>query len=201
MNATFSPDGRTLAMSMEDLTVSLWDVASGQMLKTLSGFETAAPVYNVWFAPDGQHLIWISRAKVQIMDMATGRLGVEFRHEDFVMSVALSPDGQTLATAAAGTLNGQYTPFVKLWDAASGAEIATLTREQSISSIQFSADGRMLAGASGKDMIVWDVARRSELATWEAHTDSIGAVTFSPDGSKLASASADGTVKLWRAAP
>lgn len=201
MNATFSPDGRTLAVPMEDLTVSLWDVASGQMLKALGGFETAAPVYNVLFAADGQHLIWISRAKVQIMDIATGKLGVEFRHEDFVMGVALSPDGTMVATAAAGAVNGQYTPFVKLWDVASGAEIATLTREQSVSSVQFSPDGRMLAAASGKQLIVWDVAHQSELATWEAHADAIGAVAFSPDGSTLASASADGTVKLWRAAP
>ncbi len=200
MNAVFSPDGRTLAVPMDDLTVSLWDVASGQMLRTLGGFETAAPVYSVQFAADGQHLIWISRARVQIMDIASGKLGVEFRHEDFVMSVALSPDGQTLATAAAGTVNGQYTPFVKLWDAASGAEIVTLAREQSVSSVQFSPDGRMLAGASGKDVVLWDVATKSEWVTWQAHDDSISAVAFTPDGRTLASASADGTVKLWRAA-
>jgi WD40 repeat protein len=201
LTASFSPDGGTLVVSMEDLTVSLWDVGSGQLVKTLEGFETAAPVYSVYPASDGQHLIWVSRAKVQIMDIASGQLGPEFRHEDFVMAVALSPDGQTLATAAAGTVNGQYAPFVRLWDTASGAEVATLVRTQSVSSVQFSPNGRTLAGAAAKDIVLWDLAAKTEWASWQAHDDSIGAVAFTPDGRTLASASADGTVKLWRTAP
>ena len=201
MNASFSPDGRMLAVPMEDLAVSLWDVASGQWLKTLGGFETAAPVYSVLFGSDGQHLIWVSRAKVQVMDIATGKLGEEFRHEDFVMAAALSPNVPTLASASAEMVNGQYVPFVKLWDASSGQEAGVLAHTQSVSSIAFSPKGDTLATACGKELIVWDVASQKELARWEGHADSIGAVALSPDGSTLASASADGTVKLWRAAP
>ena len=201
LNARFSADGRSLVMAMEDLSASLWDVASGQLLKTLSGFQTAAPVYDVFFAADGQHLIWVSRAKVQLMNVASGELGVEFRHEDFVSAVALTPDGRTLATAAAGTVNGNYVPLVKLWDVASGKELAVLTFDNAVTSIAFSPDRRILAAASGTALSLWDVASQKQLAVWQAHDDAIAHIAFSPDGATLASASADGTLKLWRTGP
>jgi len=97
---------------------------------------------------------------------------------------------------------GVYCPFtVPAAAVASGNEIATLVRAQSILGIQFSTDGRILAGASGEDLVLWDVITKGEWATWQAHDEAINAVAFSPDGHMLASASADGTVKFWRVSP
>jgi WD40 repeat protein len=61
------------------------------------------------------------------------------------------------------------------------------------------ADGSTLASGSNDNTVrLWDVARRTSLATLTGHTDSVHSVAFSPDGSTLASGSGDGTVRLWR---
>ena len=50
----FSPDGLTLASSSGDLTIILWDVATGRALNTLLGHSEG--VQTVSFSPDGAML-------------------------------------------------------------------------------------------------------------------------------------------------
>ena len=53
-SVTFSPDGRTLASANRDTTVRVWDVNTGQDIRTLSGHTD--PIYSVVFSPDGKTL-------------------------------------------------------------------------------------------------------------------------------------------------
>jgi len=50
----FSPDGRTLASGSSDNRVLLWDVASGQELRSLTGHSKF--ITSVAFSPDGRTL-------------------------------------------------------------------------------------------------------------------------------------------------
>jgi WD40 repeat protein len=51
----FTPDGTRLASASRDMTVKLWDTASGQEVLTLRGF--ASEVSGVAFSPDGSRLV------------------------------------------------------------------------------------------------------------------------------------------------
>jgi len=48
----FSPDGKTLASGSWDKTIKLWDLKTGQELKTLN--EHTSFVFSVAFSPDGK---------------------------------------------------------------------------------------------------------------------------------------------------
>jgi WD40 repeat protein len=88
--------------------LKLWDVASGQLLRTLSGHSSA--VTSVAFSPDGQTLASGSwDHSIKLWDVASGHMIRTQKGDNFeVASVAFSPDGRTLASG--GTDN------IKLWD-------------------------------------------------------------------------------------
>lgn len=200
MGASFSSDGRLLiTSSASEIAAVLWDTASGQSIKTLSGFETGAPVYGVTFAGSGNWLIWVARATVQVMDITSGVLSPAFEHEDFVGAAALSPDGKLLATTAAGTQHGGFMPFLFVWDTASGDQLGVLPAGDSVPTVlAFSPDGSLLAAQDGKKIMLWDVAARQLAGGLSGHEDMVTSLAWSPDGTTLASASVDGLIRLWQ---
>ena len=113
-------------------------------------------------------------------------------HTGDVLSVAISPDGGTIAS-------GSVDNTIILWGVASGIEIQTLAgHTDDVLSVAFSPDGRILAsGSVDQKIILWDVAGGTEIQTLAGHTADVSSVAFSPDGSILASGSSDKTIILW----
>jgi WD40 repeat protein len=189
----FSPDGRLLASGGADAKVKLWEVASGQEVRTLRGHK--ALVWSVAFSPDGRLLAsGGADSTVKIWEVASGRtVRTLSGHNSWVISsVAFSPDGRLLASGS-----GDNT--VKVWEVASGQEVHTLTGHTNVvKSVAFSPNGRLLAsGGNDKTVKVWEVASGRTVRTLTGHTDWVLGVAFSPDGRLLASASTDKTVNLW----
>ena len=103
-------------------------------------------------------------------------------HTHQINSIAMSPDGTTLAS-------GSRDSTIKLWDTKTFEETATLRGSDSeIWSVAFSPDGSMLAAGTVDGWItLWDVASRERTGTLAGHSWWTNAVTFSPDGALLIS--------------
>ena len=111
------------------------------------------------------------------------------------LSVAFSPDGESLATAGFRS--------VTIWSLATGKEIKVLRGHISqVRQAVFHPDGKRLASAGDDGTVkIWDVQTGQEVLTLRGHSGPVCDVAFSPDGRQLVSASRDGTVKIWDATP
>ncbi len=118
-------------------------------------------------------------------------------HLDRVVSVAFSPDGQSVATVSGGL---DMTAVV--WEAASGRKRLTLAGHNgAVYSVAFSPDSRrIVTGAADNTARVWDAGSGRTLLTLRGHSDDVLTAAFSPDGGRIVTGSADHTAKVWDAA-
>jgi hypothetical protein len=113
-------------------------------------------------------------------------------HAGRVTSVAVAPDGRTLASASSDQT-------VKLWDVATGKQRATLRgHTNEVYALAFAPDGRTLASGGADGAVkLWDWARGRELRTFHGHKGIVWSVAFAADGKTLATGGQDGALKLW----
>lgn len=198
-NATFSPDGSTLAVAKKEA----WEVvlvltADLSEVKTLSGFETAAPIYNAGFKASPQWMVWHARATLQLQEVETGNMGVAMSHQDFLTAYALTRDGSIVATNMPASGGEAGVPAVTLWDANQGIELRQLNLSGSALCLDFSPDGSLLAIGVDDTLQVWDVAGGTLISTLSGHAGQVTQTAFSADGKYLATAGNDNQLYLWQ---
>jgi WD40 repeat protein/class 3 adenylate cyclase len=189
LRMSFTPDGRTLASSDVDGGVTVWDVATGEIIEQLSGHR--GEVWGLAVSPDGRTLYSsASDGQAIVWDLAGDRRLIRsFRPaRRFAViatprGIAVSPDGRTLAFTHG---NGA----VDLIDTRTLARRRTArAMEGFAAAVDFSPDGRLLAVAGERGRLtLWDgrtLARAGELRGLDANSQ---AIAFSPDGKLLAAA-------------
>ena len=156
------------------------------------GLDWYAGVTSIAFSPTGEWIVSGSEDHtIKVWDLSSGK---EIRtlagHSAFVRSVALSSDGELLASAG--------DDIIKLWDLETGEEIRTLSGHSSIvQRLVFSPDGKILASAGNdKTIKLWN-PNTGEVIRTLSGTNIIEALSFSPDGQTIASGDWDSNVKLW----
>jgi WD40 repeat protein len=189
--ASFSPDGRLLAMVCCGDPVTFWDVDLGRKIQTLP--TTTQSIIGVAFSPDGETLA-MSQNEVGIRLWDVKNLRERAILQTWPCDPIFSPDSNTLAIIA-----GQV---VELWSVERGARIRVFQgHEDRVTSVCFSPDGTLLAtGSWDKTIRVWNVATGNEVAVFAGHGRGC-VLVFSPDGKILASGSGKtkepGQVFLW----
>lgn len=201
-SASFSPDGsRVMLPSMEEWAGVMLSTTDGSLQGEVTGFETAAPVYNVSFGPDGTQAIWVSRATLQISDLSTGTLGLQFNHMDFINSWVLAPQRNLLVTTTYGEVAGVFQPVIYLWNTQTGENNVKLTPGEIINGLDLDPSGYLLAAGAPAHVLIYDLADASQITQLPLPgAETVTDIAFSPDGKTLAvlAPTATGTtLTLW----
>jgi WD40 repeat protein/serine/threonine protein kinase len=196
----FGADGEWLASASVDGTIKLWDVATGQVWRTLRAGDVQ--VQSIAAGPDGLRVVaGTSKGTIQVWDADTGEELMALKgHTAPVREVAFSPDGLLIASASLDRT-------AQVWDANTGELANVLEHPSWVFAASFTPDAARLAtGCRDNIARVWDLATEELVVevpvlpqTTEWDFIHAWAVELSPDGETLATGSHDGVIKLWDA--
>ncbi|MFI6649884.1 TIR domain-containing protein [Streptomyces sp. NPDC050529] len=192
--AAMTADGMRIAFERKGQPV-LWSPhtgrASGPALESRATKDSK--LLALAFNRDGSRLAAAYSTAIVLWDMRTGRRINEFAKDaNTTESVAISPDGRTVAVAGGG---------LRLWDTSSGRPIGKPVTATG-SWVVFASDSRKLAFDSlnngGSEVRVRNVEPddADEVALPYPHNQ-ISSIAFAPDGRALAVGTDDGRLRLW----
>ncbi|PWT91217.1 MAG: hypothetical protein C5B55_08505, partial [Blastocatellia bacterium] len=148
----FSPDNRWLASGGKDNVIKIWELATGNILRTLYGHTTN--VNSLAVSPDGKLL-------------ASGSGDIN--------------DPRDLRANVQGAVGGGLEDnTVRIWSVQTGQQLMVLRgHELPVAAIAFSNDGHSLTSVSGDVIKVWDVSAGTEFRSQKTQYGQSGMEKFS----------------------
>jgi WD40 repeat protein len=193
LGVSFSSDGRTLVGLGQDGMVRVWDIRSGELLRSVALEKTY--LFTTALAP-GADLIAAGGPEnvVKVWNLDTGDVVHQLTaHKQLVdgYPYKFAKDGGLLATSGPGE--------VKLWELPSGRlRFETPDGAGAILAFAFSPDGKSLVGANeDTNLRVWDASSGKLLHVVEELPLTTTSLVFSRDGSYLISGGVDQNVYIW----
>jgi WD40 repeat protein len=180
-----SPDGTHIAYAPDDVIARIRNRETG----TEDRFEGHTKrVTRTRFDKTGTRLITTSiDGTARVWDIASRKQLFSVDHPgDAVVDLALSPDGQMVATCARES--------VRIWDT-KGEVLWILKPPNSTLAVAFGAG--VLASGDNKGYIhLWDLKTGEKRAEWHAHEGPVWGLAFTQEGILL-SGGADRTARAW----
>jgi WD40 repeat protein len=117
-------------------------------------------------------------------------------HSNRVTVLAVSPDGQTVAS-------GAIDQTLRIWNLTRREQMTNFTMKGEVNAVAFTPDGHQLLAASGSETIIWRIttSHASVVQVIDRKLNAgrafLGTCKFSPTGKYLAAAD-DGFLRVWK---
>lgn len=189
----FDPASKSVAMSVEDGTVRVWDLASKNIKSTFEAH--GGVVWTTRFSPKNAELLATSGddGLIKLWNSGKSEPIRTFEHLNAVRGLAFSSDGQLLF---AGDRKGG----LRVWSIDADQPLVEAQQPGTVYSVAVSPNDETLATA-GSDKIVrlWNAKTLTQRLPLEGHAGPIYGLSFNQDGAKLASVGWDKIVRIWNA--
>jgi WD40 repeat protein/serine/threonine protein kinase len=188
-NVAFSRDGTFIVTASADRTARVWKARTPPGAPVLEGHRGG--VGTILFggkraltaSSDGHPRLWSLETFEQV--------GMPLGDKQSQSQPMLSPDGGLVLTLGE---DGSRMVF----DAATGATLATLRPGSSGEHMAFDPDSRRIVTASDEGIgYVWEAGTGREIARLVGHAGTINFVAFCAHGARIVTAADDRTVRLW----
>ena len=179
-NADYSPDGKQIIASLDDMTVRVWDAATITQQAEQLG---RGGIREAEFSPDGTRILTTDEdtgSHEYFASVWDARLGTELLrlsgHTAHLFSARYNPQGTQIVTAS---MDGS----ARVWDAATGKQQLLLgERGYSILTAHYSPDGKQVALEGAEHHVeIWDATSAKLLISFSA----CNSVAYSPDSKRM----------------
>jgi WD40 repeat protein len=190
--AQFTPDGSRIVSAGDDLTLRLWDVATGRHLRVIARVPDRP--FALAMSPDGRRVaVSIYEGDLLVVDIETGREAqrlARLANDNRVRPAVFDGAGRLVTLLDARTL-GIVPPDGQ------GAPVRLGAHPKPVKKLAVSDAARLIAsGDEAGSVRLWDLAGGREVAVIRPANESVEALGFSPDGAKLAIAHS-GNIFVW----
>ncbi|NES95885.1 MAG: TIR domain-containing protein [Desertifilum sp. SIO1I2] len=187
----FSTTNPILALRSQNKKLQLWNIAQGKVTQSFEEIQ----FFN--FSPDGRRLVTVDEQQsIHIRDLkANKQLGVLKGHEDDVIDIKFSPDGQTIASAS-------WDNTIKVWQLPDRTSPIVRIYQDDAKLTSFSPDGQRMAFIHSDNIItIRDMTTNREIHRIPGNYEEARYLEFSPDGKLLFFVSGKNPthsqIKLW----
>ena len=205
-SVAISPDGAEVAATVPGVGVVAWDLATHQPVVTYRSPERTIgepaspsnPGRGLAYSPDGKRLasglVGPTEGGLVFWDREDGKATGLAASDGPITSVAISPDGRTLAAKGLGD-------SIHLWrfSEPGGTGRRAIRAGRSYGApIVFSPDSGTIASADDDRRVkLYDLATGREVANLKWHLRAVLSAAFHPGGKLLASGDSNGVILLW----
>ena len=174
---------RTAAICYSASTAVIFDLTSGQPLKTL---DLSGQIDRAVISSDSNQLAYMDQDTVKVWDIQKDQQVkvLDYNRFQAIATGILPINGKPVYLAATGDLEGR----IEVWNLASREVIQTFTSDdKDIRGLAFSPDRRTLISIDGKGVIrLWDIPDGKQTFVFDYSGQANGPIATSPDGTKLA---------------
>lgn len=189
LNMNYRSDG-AIAVAYQDGGATIWQPDQNEIIGQWDIDVDGG--YELLFVPNSELIVSKDSHHVQIWQEDGTLLHTLSSPRHVLMSVAVSPDGETVAWGEAGG-------GINVWHISNGTLLYRLeSHSDHVMSLAYSPDGTMLvSGSADQTVLVWRLSDGTVEATYP-HSDWIEDVTFTPDGLHIVSSAEDRSFNVWR---
>lgn len=228
----FSPDGKLLATAgsservggrhgLPGGNVTLWDVATGQIVHRFDTLGTSAS--SVVFSADGSKVAagtagaggeLPAPAEAWIWDVAKGELIRAIASQEksnygqlvSISDIALSSDGKQLAMAVgtggrgqpAGLITGDGSSSIRIFEVMSGKAVTELPGHTTrISRILYGSEGTIISAGYDRAIHIWNVKSGKANRSMAVPLNAVEALALSADHKRMAAGADTGDILVW----
>lgn len=188
-----SPDGKYLVSGGIFGHITIWEVSTGNKIKTLKSIWKNEPINSIAFSGDGDRMVTGTEdGSLQIWDFHNRRIVKNLKgHSSRVNSVAMGPNGRFI-------FSGSSDGSLILWDAFTDSRKTLQKVPSEISAVALSSDGKFVLSADAvHGLKLWNTKTGKEIRSFQGHYGKVNSISFSPDNRHFVSGGENSSILIW----